>query len=237
MRIHTSRSALCVAVLVAVPFALEAQELVIPDSLPPGITEDMVWRGKTLFEGDANCSSCHGMGATGLDGPNLTDRDWWHAKGDYLTLVQQIRTGVPAAMSESGVAMPPRGGADISDEDVQAVAAYIWKISHPAARDSLPLMVTPQLVERGRRVFHGNGGCVVCHGANATGAVGPNLTDEEWLHAKGSYLAIVQRILLGVPAGMSRSGVVMEPRGGSEISFSDVHAVAAYVWALSHQDR
>jgi hypothetical protein len=31
----------------------------------------------------------------------------------------------------SGVPMPPRGGAPLSDSDVNAVAAYVWAISHP----------------------------------------------------------------------------------------------------------
>jgi hypothetical protein len=30
--------------------------------------------------------------------------------------------------------MPPRGGAALSDADVAAVAAYVWAISHRAAK-------------------------------------------------------------------------------------------------------
>jgi hypothetical protein len=32
------------------------------------------------------------------------------------------------------VMMPPRGGSSISDPQVQAVAAYVWTLSHPPAK-------------------------------------------------------------------------------------------------------
>jgi mono/diheme cytochrome c family protein len=64
--------------------------------------------------------------------------------------------------------------------------------------------------------------------------VGPNLTDTLWIHSKGTFPEIVQQILAGVPASQSKSGVVMPPRGGSQLSADQVEAVAAYVWGLSH---
>ncbi len=228
-----SGSALGVAVLLTIPAVLVGQQLAIPDSLPPGITRAMVERGKVVFEGAGMCASCHGAHADGLIGPNLTDAEWWHVKGSYLEIVRQILVGVPAERATRGVAMPPKGGSTIGDADVQAVAAYVWTLSHPEAGDSLPLGVTRAMVQRGDRVFHGAGKCATCHGEDARGVVGPDLTDDDWLHAKGSYLSIVTQILSGVPAGKSRSGVPMAPRGGSAISDADVHAVAAYVWVLS----
>jgi mono/diheme cytochrome c family protein len=128
--------------------------------------------------------------------------------------------------------MPARGGNDISESDVIAVAAYVWKLSHPDA-DSLPLGVTPKIVEMGREVFNGRGDCSDCHGSDAEGDEGPNLTDDEWLHARGSYLSIARQIIKGVPIERSKTGIVMPPRGGSSISDADVHAVAAYVWVVS----
>jgi cytochrome c oxidase cbb3-type subunit 3 len=219
----------------ALPAGLLGQTAATPDSLPPGVTPGMVERGKQIFEGEGLCINCHGPEAGGYLGPNLTDAEWWHAEGSYLAIVRQILVGVPANQSVSGTVMQPRGGSSISDEDVQAVAAYVWRLSHPHAADSLPNAVTPAMLERGDQVFHGPGNCYTCHGDDATGDVGPNLTDEEWLHTKGSYLTILQQVLVGVSAERSRSGVVMPPRGGSNISDADVHAVAAYVWVLGRR--
>jgi len=216
---------------------VSAQSLVIPDSLPPGVTPAMIERGKEVFEDEGLCFACHGAQAGGFIGPTLTDPDWWYAEGSYLAIVRQVLVGVPQRQSMSGVEMPPRGGSRIADADVQAVAAYVWRLSHPNVGDSLATGVTPALIERGRDVFLGPGGCHVCHGQDAQGNLGPNLTDEKWIHMKGSYLTILQQVLTGVPQERARSGIAMPPRGGSRISDDDVYAVASYVWYLGHRRR
>jgi cbb3-type cytochrome c oxidase subunit III len=217
----------------APPMTLAAQSVSIPDSLPPGVAPEMIIQGKAVFEGPGGCAACHGADAQGLLGPDLTDDDWWHAKGNYLELVNQILRGVPEELSNSGLPMLPKGGADITDAEVQAVGAYVWKLSHPEFADSLPMGVTEDMVELGDGVFHGDGGCSSCHGPDARGELGPDLTDEEWLHAKGGYLSILHTIVTGVPQERSESGIVMPPRGGSQIGDEQVHAVAAYIWAIS----
>ena len=95
--------------------------------------------------------------------------------------------------------------------------------------------VTAAAITQGDSIFHGKGNCYACHGANAQGAVGPNLTDAEWLHSDGSYDAIVKQITTGVPQAESKSGIAMPPKGGSTITDDEVKAVAAYVYSLSHK--
>ena len=92
-----------------------------------------------------------------------------------------------------------------------------------------------ELIAQGDKIFHGAGNCYACHGTNAQGSVGPNLTDAEWIHSKGSYEEIVAQVTKGVPKEESKSGIVMPPRGGSTISDDEVKAVAAYVYSLSHK--
>ena len=41
--------------------------------------------------------------------------------------------------------------------------------------------------------------CASCHGAKGEGLVGPNLTDEFWLHSDGSLMSIRKVIANGVP--------------------------------------
>ena len=98
-----------------------------------------------------------------------------------------------------------------------------------------PAGVTPAAIALGDSLFHSKGNCYACHGANAQGAVGPNLTDAEWLHSDGSYDAIVKQITTGVTAEESKSKVPMPPKGGSDITDDEVKAVAAYVYSLSHK--
>jgi cbb3-type cytochrome c oxidase subunit III len=98
-----------------------------------------------------------------------------------------------------------------------------------------PAAVTPAAITQGDSIFHSKGNCYACHGANAQGAVGPNLTDAEWIHSDGSYDAIVKQITTGVTAEDSKSKIPMPPKGGSDITDDEVKAVAAYVYSLSHK--
>jgi cbb3-type cytochrome c oxidase subunit III len=111
--------------MAAAPAAAQAK-------LPAGVTPAMIAKGKTVFEGPGLCFACHGKDAKGLVGPNLTDATWIHGKGTYPEIVQIVTTGIPVAQAKLGKgAMPPKGGSSISDEDVKAVAAYVWSLSNP----------------------------------------------------------------------------------------------------------
>jgi cytochrome c oxidase cbb3-type subunit III len=51
-------------------------------------------------------------------------------------------------------------------------------------------------LNKGKEVFTKN--CTACHGQNGEGGVGPNLTDNYWIHG-GSFENIVTTIMNGVP--------------------------------------
>jgi cytochrome c oxidase cbb3-type subunit III len=104
----------------------------------------------------------------------------------------------------------------------------------PAAAQA-DAVATPAAIAQGDSIFHSKGNCYACHGSNAQGAVGPNLTDAEWIHSDGSYDAIVKQITTGVLQKDSKSGIQMPPKGGSSITDDEVKSVAAYVYSLSHK--
>jgi mono/diheme cytochrome c family protein len=117
------------AVLAVLPARLAQAQTSSRDTLPAGVTEAMVARGRAVFTGAGVCFACHGMAGEGISGPSLADSVWIHSRGEYDKIVQLILTGVDAKASKSGVVMPPRGGSAISDADVRAVAAYVWSLS------------------------------------------------------------------------------------------------------------
>ncbi len=108
-------------------------------------------------------------------------------------------------------------------------------LARPAAAQEAASAVTPAAVAKGDSIFHKSGLCYACHGSNAQGSVGPNLTDAEWIHGDGSYESIVATVTAGVPKEKAKSGIMMPPKGGSTISDEDVKAVAAYVYSLGHK--
>lgn len=99
-------------------------------ALPEGVTQAMVDKGKEIYAKQGLCYACHGQEGKGLVGPNLTDDVWLHSKGSFEEIVAQVTKGVPKEESKSGVPMPPKGGSSISEDEVKAVAAYVYSLSH-----------------------------------------------------------------------------------------------------------
>jgi glucose/arabinose dehydrogenase/mono/diheme cytochrome c family protein len=104
-------------------------------SLPPGATREQVALGDRIFHGEASdgtCSGCHGSDAGGTSvGPALNGGTWVQTDGSLSSIAHIITTGVTHPRDYTGV-MPPKGGAPLSDDDVAAVAAYVWAIGHTA---------------------------------------------------------------------------------------------------------
>lgn len=79
------------------------------------------------------------------------------------------------------------------------------------------------LVAPGAAVFKAN--CVTCHGPAAGGVVGPNLTDDYWIHGDGSPVEIWKVVDKGVPEKAM-------PSWGALIKPEEVKQVVAYVVSL-----
>jgi mono/diheme cytochrome c family protein len=108
--------------------------------------------------------------------------------------------------------------------------------AEPAEDSASPASsLSPELIAQGEKVFQGSGNCYACHGSNGEGSVGPNLTDAEWIHSKGTIEEIAAQIFSGVPKEKAKSGIPMPPKGGGTLSDEDVKAVAVYVYSLSHK--
>ena len=88
----------------------------------------LVVRGEAVFNGPGNCYACHGSKGAGSIGPSLADETWIHSKGTLEEITAQIIHGVPKEESKSGIAMPPKGGGTLTDDDVKAVAAYVYSL-------------------------------------------------------------------------------------------------------------
>ncbi len=101
-----------------------------------------------------------------------------------------------------------------------------------------PPGATKEQVALGDRIFHGeaaDGTCSGCHGSDARGgAQAPSLVNGSWLRGDGSLEAITRAIVDGVPKPQHYPAP-MPPKGGAPLSDSDVVAVSAYVWAISHR--
>jgi cytochrome c oxidase cbb3-type subunit 3 len=77
-----------------------------------------------------------------------------------------------------------------------------------------------ELLVKGEGTFVGK--CAACHGQQLQGLIGPNLTDNYWIHGKATRMDLVKIIREGVPdKGM--------PPWGNVLPKDEVYAVASFI--------
>jgi glucose/arabinose dehydrogenase/mono/diheme cytochrome c family protein len=99
--------------------------------VPEGSTRAAVQLGDDVFHGrvgSAGCVGCHGSDARGgPQGPGLLGPTWIWSDGSPAGLAATIRDGVPLP-KQYPTPMPAMGGAQLTPEQVTAVAAYLWAL-------------------------------------------------------------------------------------------------------------
>jgi mono/diheme cytochrome c family protein len=125
MRNHFVRATVALGLSLLVVTAAKAQQ-------PDGVTQQMIDQGKTIFIGQGICMVCHGTDAKGMPnlGADLTDEEWNQGDGSFEAILEIIQEGVTSDKSTTGTVMPPKGGSQITDEQLRAVAAYVWSLSN-----------------------------------------------------------------------------------------------------------
>ena len=103
--------------------------------VPQGSSPEMIALGDRIYHGQvggATCTGCHGANGTGTPlGPDLTKQKWLWSDGSFAGILKVIIEGVPQPKQYRSP-MPPMGGAQLSDTQASALAAYVWGLSHKA---------------------------------------------------------------------------------------------------------
>ncbi|MCC7002753.1 MAG: c-type cytochrome [Gemmatimonadaceae bacterium] len=102
-------------------------------TMPAGVTPAMITLGDSLYNA-GSCQRCHGQKGVGANnGPALVTGPWLHSKGTFEEIVTTITNGVPRASIKDAARRFPmngRGGnMNLNDDQIKAVAAYVWSIS------------------------------------------------------------------------------------------------------------
>jgi glucose/arabinose dehydrogenase/mono/diheme cytochrome c family protein len=101
--------------------------------VPEGSSHEMIALGYRIYQGQvggASCTGCHGAKGTGSPlGPDLTKKTWLWSDGSFAGILKVITDGVPQPKQYRSP-MPPMGGAQLSDTQASALAAYVWALSH-----------------------------------------------------------------------------------------------------------
>ena len=148
---------------------------------------------------------------------------WW-LYGFYLTIV----FAAVYVVNYHVLAAPLFGRPGMVAEYEAEVEAAPRVTAAPASGPAVALVALrdePSLAQ-GRSIFEGpDNVCSSCHRADLGGTIGPNLTDEYWLHG-----CSVQQIVTSIRTGFPMKG--MMPFGtGKPLTDTQVLQVASYVMA------
>jgi cytochrome c oxidase cbb3-type subunit III len=119
---------------------------------------------------------------------------WW-LYGFYVTIIfagiylwrYHISHSAPSSQEEYQIAM-------VKAEEQKE--AYLKKAAANIDENTVKLLTQAADIQAGKTAFESI--CAACHGKSGEGMVGPNLTDEYWLHG-GSVKDIFKTIKYGVP--------------------------------------
>ena len=129
------------------------------------------------------------------DGITEYDNDlppWWKY-GFYLTIVFAFAYVGYYHVFNAGQLQT----AEYAAEMQQAALLVSADADDPNKVTTYVALTAPADLSAGKALFVTN--CAPCHGANAEGKVGPNLTDEYWLHG-GEINKVYKTIKFGVPS-------------------------------------
>lgn len=118
----------------------------------------------------------------------------------------------------------------VAEYEAEMQAAGREAAAHPAPTVAIGAALTDAAdLDAGRKIFEGTGNlCFSCHRADLGGMIGPNLTDDYWLHGCG-----VGDLVANVKSGFPAKGML--PFGsGAKLTDQQVLQVVSYV--LSKHD-
>ena len=135
------------------------------------------------------------------------------------------RVIVIVALLAAGIAPRSRGGSSTNSRSARGARIRLsfsilsdrsprwrrWRMPAPvAAERPNPLANDPTAVAEGHKLFISMN-CAGCHGYDAKGGMGPNLTDTYWRYG-GTPERLYESILNGRPKGMPAWGVALPPQ-------------------------
>jgi cytochrome c oxidase cbb3-type subunit 3 len=106
---------------------------------------------------------------------------WWKY-GFYLTIVVAVIYLYRFHISHDGMSQQEEYVAEMQQGE-EDKAAYLAKSANNVDESNVTQLTDGAAVAAGKELFEKN--CVACHLADGGGSVGPNLTDEYWIHSGG----------------------------------------------------
>ncbi len=124
-------------------------------------------------------------------------------------------------ISHKGLSVLGEYQADEAEANAKAAAVAM---KSPTTEETLATVLADgAAVEEGKKIFTAR--CVPCHGDRGQGTIGPNLTDNRWIHGKGKLMDIY---------GVVSTGVAIKgmPDWSKQLSPTELKQVVAFVGSI-----
>lgn len=189
--------------------------------------QDQLERGARIFAD--NCAVCHGLEGEGRVGATLA-KDWPSIRPDL-----QIRSTIENGIENSPmIAWSHENGGPLSDEDIDALVAYIlsWETGGPRIIPATPTPVLRGVItpvpgvegdpNRGALLYDQN--CAVCHGPEGQGRIGATLA-KAWPAIRPDL-----RVRTTISEGIENSAMpAWSQANGGPLTESDIDDITSYV--------
>jgi cytochrome c oxidase cbb3-type subunit III len=120
---------------------------------------------------------------------------WWKY-GFYITIIWAFFYMVDYHVVGKGNVMEQEYAAQLAEAEVQKKARLLLA-ANSVDENTVTTMSGASDLSGGKKIYMEK--CMVCHGKGGEGTVGPNLTDDYWIHG-GKINDVFRTIKYGVPA-------------------------------------
>lgn len=159
----------------------------------------------------------------GYDGIHELDNDlppWWKY-GFYITIFWALSYLVYFHVTDSGNLSLQEYQAEM-DQAAAAIKARMAKNSNMVTAETVVALNDTEAISAGKGVYAQY--CVACHGQLGEGGVGPNLTDEYWIHGGG-----IKNVFTTVTKGVPSKGMISWK---SQLSPKQIQQVSSFIITL-----
>jgi mono/diheme cytochrome c family protein len=171
----------------------------------------------------ANCVTCHGADGAGDLAPSI-------ATEEFLSLVDDRYLYHTLLRGRSGTGMP--AWRHLTDQDMASIVLFMntWRQGGPK---DLPSAIAAGDWDAGRILFDQS--CASCHGPGGEGAIGPQLSNPEFLAQTTD--AMLQQWIAHGKSGTPMLGFLRGTQGMVDLSVHQINNIVAYVRSLQRQDH
>lgn len=145
---------------------------------------------------------------------------WWVAMF-YITIAFAVVYMGYYHFSDSGLSSSEEYALEMERAE-ESVKAFLSTQANLVDETNADLLTDDQSLAGGKIIYDAN--CAACHGMLGEGGVGPNMTDEYWIHG-GDIKDVFKTVKYGVP----EKGMIAWK---SQLKSADIHQVSSYLLSL-----